>query len=75
MNESRYAVDRIEVNGIETYVLRNEVTKAEARLATSLGNNCYSFGILVNDEWIDLKVRGSNSIPISKPNPRGKIHL
>jgi aldose 1-epimerase len=54
MNESRYAVDRIEVNGIETYVLRNEVTKAEARLATSLGNNCYSFGILVNDEWIDL---------------------
>jgi hypothetical protein len=67
MNESRYAVDRIEVNGIETYVLRNE--------ATSLGNNCYSFGILVNDEWIDLKVRGSNSIPISKPNPRGKIHL
>ena len=46
MNESRYAVDRIEVNGIETYVLRNE--------ATSLGNNCYSFGILVNDEWIGL---------------------
>ncbi len=54
MNESRYVVDRIEVGGIETYVLRDNITKAEARIATNLGNNCYSFGILGNGEWIDL---------------------
>lgn len=54
MNESRYGVDRIEVDGIEAYSLRDETTKAEARIATSLGNNCYSFGIPANDEWIDL---------------------
>ncbi len=54
MNESRYVVDRIEVDDIETYVLRDEATKAEARIATTLGNNCYNFGIPVNGEWIDL---------------------
>ncbi len=54
MNDSRYVVDRIEVNGIETYVLRDNTTKAEAKIATSLGNNCYSFGIPANGEWIDL---------------------
>ena len=54
MNESRYTVDRIEVGGIESYILQDDTTKAEARIATSLGNNCYSFGIPVNDEWIDL---------------------
>jgi aldose 1-epimerase len=54
MNESRYVVDRIEVDDIETYVLRDKATKAEARIATNLGNNCYSFGIPVNGEWIDL---------------------
>ena len=54
MNESRYVVDRVEVGGIETYVLQDNATKAEARIATSLGNNCYSFGVPVNDGWIDL---------------------
>lgn len=54
MNQSRYTVDRIEVNDIETYALRDDATKAEARIATSLGNNCYSFGMPVNGEWIDL---------------------
>lgn len=54
MNASRYVVDRIEVDGIEAYILRDNTTKAEARIATSLGNNCYSFGIPVNGEWIDL---------------------
>ncbi len=54
MNASRYVVDQIEVDDIETYVLRDDTTKAEARIATNLGNNCYSFGIPVNGEWIDL---------------------
>ena len=54
MNESRYVVNRIEVDGIETYALRDDTTKAEARISTSLGNNCYSFGVPVNGEWIDL---------------------
>ncbi len=54
MSELRYVVNRIEVDGIEIYVLRDETTKAEARIAPSLGNNCYSFGLPVNGEWIDL---------------------
>ena len=54
MHESRYAVDRIEVEGVETYILRDHTAKAEARIAMSLGNNCYSFGMPVNGEWIDL---------------------
>ena len=54
MNELRYTVDPIEVNSVEVYVLRDNTTKAEARLAPSLGNNCYSFGLPVNGEWIDL---------------------
>lgn len=54
MNESRYVVDRIDVGDIEAYVLRDNTTKAEARIATGLGNNCYSFRIRANDEWLDL---------------------
>ena len=54
MNEFCYVVDRVEVDGIETYVLRDNTTKAEAKIATSLGNNCYSFGVCANNEWIDL---------------------
>ncbi len=54
MNQSRYAVDLTEIDGIEVYVLRDDATKAEARITPSLGNNCYSFGLPVNGEWIDL---------------------
>ena len=33
MNEPRNVVDGIEVNGIETYALRDDAPKAERRLA------------------------------------------
>ena len=54
MSQSRYATDRIEVDGVEVYVLRDSDARAKAKIAPSLGNNCYSFGLSVNDEWINL---------------------
>lgn len=54
MNPARYAVDRVEIDGVEVYVLRDSTTKAEAKIAPSLGNNCYSFGLSIKEEWINL---------------------
>ena len=54
MNQSRYAIDQIEVDGVQVYVLRDDATKAEAKIAPSLGNNCYSFGLPFKGEWVNL---------------------
>lgn len=54
MDDPRYAIDRVEVDGMEVYILQDKATKAEARIVPDLGNNCYRFGLPVNGEWIDL---------------------
>lgn len=54
MKKSAYSVDRIKVDGVEVYVLRDSTTQAEAKIAPSLGNNCYRFGLPVDGESIDV---------------------
>ena len=56
MNDSRYRTEQIEVDGVTVYVLKDSATQATAKIIPSLGNNCYSFGVvsIVDDQWIDL---------------------
>lgn len=55
MNDSRYRTEQIEVDGATVYVLKDSATQATAKIIPSLGNNCYSFGLIgVDGQWIDL---------------------
>jgi aldose 1-epimerase len=54
MDDSRYTVEQVEIDGVEVYVLREHVMKTEARIAPGVGNNCYSFGFEFKGEWIDI---------------------
>jgi aldose 1-epimerase len=54
MNDSRYCTNQIEVEGFTVYVLTDSETQTTAKIAPELGNNCYSFSVSVNGEWIDL---------------------
>jgi aldose 1-epimerase len=54
MKDSRYRTEQIEVEGDTVYVLKDSATQATAKIIPSLGNNCYSFGHVVDGQWIDL---------------------
>ena len=49
-----YSIDQTEVEGMDVYVLQDSVTQATAKVVPTLGNNCFSFGLPVNGEWVDL---------------------
>ena len=51
---TRYAVVETMMEGIPIYILHDNTTDAQARIAPSLGDNCYLFGLSVNGEWIEL---------------------
>ncbi|MFB3041995.1 MAG: aldose 1-epimerase [Candidatus Poribacteria bacterium] len=49
-----YSIDQTEVEGMDVYVLQDSVTQATAKVVPTLGNNCFSFGLPVDGEWVDL---------------------
>ena len=49
-----YSIDQTEVEGFAVYVLQDSVTQATAKVVPTLGNNCFSFGLPVNGEWVDF---------------------
>lgn len=54
MSSPRYSVAQYQQEGITVYVLRDQGSVCEAKIAPELGNNCFSYTFNVDGENIDI---------------------